>query len=159
MSQATLYYEDASGDWLLLPDWARFFLHLGNILARRGVDEPRLVVGLAVPSQAYVAALLSTGIVCGRSYSPSTQAQLDAHFAQLRALPLGAPLTYRRLGKKRLRAFFAGVQAIDGEERIKVRTDKDSSSAWFLTRALAQYIDIDSATHRSVHLPNQQAGR
>ena len=52
---ANLYARDGDG-WAPLPQWARFYLELGTIAGLRPVDNARLVMALAVPSRAYVAA-------------------------------------------------------------------------------------------------------
>lgn len=155
-SPATLLCKEA-GSWVWLPRWGDFFFQLGALLARQANAEYRLVIGLAVPTRAFAASLVGAGLVTASAEMPNTMAQVEAHFAQIAALPLGTPLVYRRYGKQRLRAIFDGCA--DGPStkylRIKVEAGR-SGNCYLLDARLAQYVQV--ADGKSPRLPKNQRG-
>jgi hypothetical protein len=79
-----LDYQDAEGQWVALPSWARFFLRLGALLARDGITHTRDTVAVALPTRAYAGAFIAAGVVASRARDMLGE-DLTEHIAVLRA--------------------------------------------------------------------------
>ncbi len=157
-AQAAILYQTPSGAWSPLPTWGGFFLRLGNLLASQAAETHRLVIGLAVPTRAFAASLIATGLVVARARIANSPAEITAHFDHLAALPIGTPLVYRRHGTQRLRAVYDGVFHEDRERRIRVKVEAGrSGSCLILGAKLAQQVEVGE--DKSPHLPQQQRGK
>ena len=89
------------GQFLPLPDWARFFVEVGTALGELPNDgKRRVIVAIATPTRAYAAALCGVGIVGVRAETPVATDALR-HFQYLRSLPPRTTVTYRDRRKKR----------------------------------------------------------
>jgi hypothetical protein len=102
MSLPIRLYYDNDCEYLPLPDWASFLLDLGWDIARIDSSGKRLVLVLVLPTRAYAAALLATGIVlsrCAKSSAESTTAK--EHFRQLCNLPPGTPILLHEENRKK----------------------------------------------------------
>lgn len=75
------------------------FLDLGYALATEDTNENRIVVGLALPTRAYAASLIATGIVAGKLSQPIKGDKAIERFQELSILPIGTSLIYRRCNK------------------------------------------------------------
>lgn len=154
MTQPPLYYKSRDDCWTALPAWATFLFHLGTLLSDTGAGQPRYVLGVAVPAKAYAAALLSTGLISSRLRSPLSDAEVVARFERLCALPVGTPLIYRQVGKVRLKGVFAGVETVDGEDRIRLSDARNPASSRLLRCSLAPYVDL--APPQMAQVPTRQ---
>src|SRR4051794_34482682 len=95
-----LYYAGEEG-WEQLPDWARFFLSLGAFVAAQPKSETRWIVGVAVPTRAFAAALAAVGAIYQRTVLSKNSESCEEHFRHLCALPSGTPVTYLRERRNR----------------------------------------------------------
>lgn len=66
MNDKALYYGITSG-WKKLPECAKYFLKLGMALTGYLSLDRRLILGLTVPTRAYAASLIATGITIQRT--------------------------------------------------------------------------------------------
>src|SRR3990170_3097794 len=62
----SMFYFDGSA-WVGMPTWARFYLQLGAALSNAPHDGSRCVVAIDVPTRAFAAALVSSGIIVVRA--------------------------------------------------------------------------------------------
>ncbi len=90
-----LYYQ-SKGNWTQLPEWGQFLLDLGYALAFEEDRKHRIVVGLALPTRAYAAPLIATGIITGKLSLLIESNEANQRFQDLCALPVGTSLIYRR---------------------------------------------------------------
>ena len=65
-AEPDLYFRERE-HWAPVPEWGRLFLSLGVCVGGADLGEDRVVVGIAAPTRAYIAALASCGVVIGRS--------------------------------------------------------------------------------------------
>jgi hypothetical protein len=104
-----------------LPEWARFLVNLGQLLAKFESAQDRIIASLVMPTRALAAALILVGVVIERSSSRVTSIDSKAHFERLRRLPLGTPLIFFDNGKRK-RALFQGECINTGEVCLRVQT-------------------------------------
>ena len=96
-----LYYKNGT-KYVLLHDWACFFADLGWDIARAKNPEKHLVVALVLPTRAYAAALIATGIVLSRSAELSAgKTTAEEHFKELCQLPPGTEVFIIEGNKKK----------------------------------------------------------
>lgn len=86
IEQRLLYQQGQA--WSELPDWASFHLKFAQDLYTAAPPMNRLVVGLALPTRAFAAAMLATGLAA----KAAPRFELDRHFAGLCSLPKKEPL-------------------------------------------------------------------
>lgn len=116
-------YFDSGQAWLPLPDWATFFIEIGSHLGQFQHSSNRLVVAVAVPARAYVAALAAMGAVSAGAIQHGDDETKSQHFQRLCQLPKGTPVIFRRSGKF-TKAVLVGCDQSDGIARIGVREYK-----------------------------------
>ena len=134
------------GRWVPLPEWARYLLTLGTIVSTtQGAAATKTVLAVALPTRAYAALLLATGIVLGRSIEPAGQGISAGHFEMLCDLPVGTALIYS-LGDRLVPAVFEGqkVFGVEGKVRIGVRIQKKAAGAgtYFLDDHQARAVQV-----------------
>jgi len=103
----SIYYSD-SDRWVALPLWARFYMGLGTLTVIPN-DYNRLIIGISSPIRSYAASLIALGAVIKRSSIPVSQTGPEKHFARLKELPIGTPVTIRS-GKRNKRGIYIGCQ-------------------------------------------------
>lgn len=160
MNINNLYYHEEN-QWKLLPEWARFLLKLGAALGSQRLGSHRVVVGIALPTKAYAASLLTAGLLVGLSKKPVTHKDVTAHFERLCALEQESSLIYTK-NKNRFKAFFNGIVDIGGEKRIRLRIQSSKGKkARNLTELLnakqAQQVEVANTTFNN--LPQHQSGK
>lgn len=155
-----LLYADNQG-WNTLPDWARFFISLGSAIGSDN-SKNRLVIGIAVPTRSYAVSLIAAGIVIARSAVPVNKLGAEEHFAYLRSLEVGTPVTFRS-GIMKKKGFLVGCKpkelAGSIQECIGVQSQsKDSGGLieWFPPKRSLKIQVSQTAINR---LPNRQKGR
>lgn len=122
------WWDAGTSVWAQFPDWANFFLELGFAVGISPEGPTRAVVAITTPTRAFAAALCATGVVLGRC---ETQIAPDpeAHFAYLRTLPLGTPVSFRadtnggRIGAGTL----SGFETRDGVDHVVIRVSKQET--------------------------------
>jgi hypothetical protein len=108
-----------------VPEWARFFIDLGFALGQRPPDEARkLVVGLALPTRAYAAALIAMGIICARSSIEAAARDNTEYFTFLRQQNDGTPVRFFR-GGRIFKGELDSSAATNGREQIVVKYRSD----------------------------------
>ena len=78
--------------WETVPDWGAFLLSLGAFAATYPKTNTRLVVGAALPTRAYAAAFVGTGVVYHRIVSAGPRLPADSYFQQLCELEPNTPV-------------------------------------------------------------------
>lgn len=126
MSLTNIYFR-GDGGWERLPEWASYFLFLGFFLASQPKKETRSIIGVALPTRAYAAALAATGIVYYRTVMTKTRVEANEHFESVCELPSGTAITYL-LGHRKLTGTLLGSTDEFGEKRLIVKTLSSKSS-------------------------------
>ena len=160
-SNNTLEYVDdlryqRDGVWLRLPPWAKFFVALGNSLACFDHTDKRFVVALAVPTRAFAAAFISTGLVLGKIQIPFGESDQE-HYEKLIELENGIPLIYiDKIRKKNARK--AENKLYQGKLHIGIQIDEGSTNTIkYIAPENARLISISEKNQ--IKLPKQQTGR
>jgi len=114
---ADLYFQE--GEWRPLPDWGKFFIRLGSLVAEFSAADERLIIGVAVPTRAFAATLVAVGAVACLSGERASAPDSQHHFRALCKLPTGTAVTYRR-GNKLLRGLILGHVTLEGGEYLSL---------------------------------------
>lgn len=104
-----------------LPEWASYFLFLGFFLSSQPKTDSRSIIGVALPTRAYAAALAATGIIYNRTVLSKHRVDADTHFRSLCELPSGTPVTYLH-GKRTRDGLLLGYTDQFGERRLIIQT-------------------------------------
>lgn len=143
---SNLYYLH-KGKWILLPTWSRFSLDLGFALATQDNSRCRIVAGLALPIRSYVASFIAVGVIAGKLSLLSQNDDALQRFEQIRSLPKGTPLTYRKIGK-RIKGVFHGIEEVNGHSMILLCTTNDG--LYMIPSTSALQIDIPATVSKSL---------
>lgn len=100
-----------------LPDWCYCCLKLGAVIANASPPDRRLVLALAVPTRAYVAAFIGTGIVTERLGRETATVPQEDHIERLRGVEKGTPVIIHE-DMKKVKGIFMGVRP--GQERYSL---------------------------------------
>lgn len=117
-----LYYLSSDNKAELLPEWAYFFMRLGQQLSALPNDNHRVVIGLAVPTRVFACSLIATGIMFTRVGSQSIVNSAQLHF--IRNLKPGTPIYVHTDDNRKLRGVIEEFKIVKGEEWIFIRTGK-----------------------------------
>lgn len=121
--------------WNSVPEWGVFLLSLGAFAASYPKTNTRLVVGAALPTRAYAAAFVGTGVVCERTVSSGPRLAADIHFRQLCALKDRTPVTLM-CGKKKSKGVLVGCRELHRQMWLEVQlTSKTAGGATQLVQA------------------------
>jgi hypothetical protein len=152
-----LYYR-FNESWVKVPAWARYFFEVGLAAAAAQVPGTRFVLGLAVPTRSYAAALAACGVVVARASQPAEQSSPVEHFAQVCDLPIDATVSLLN-GDKKLKGVFTGCDNYKGEKvaRIMVHSKSAGGGTYLIRAADALRVEILPGTQ--VRLPKKQSGR
>src|SRR5713101_5121097 len=137
----SLYYQQEER-WTPLPAWTGFLLDLGFTLATQDDLGNRIVAGLALPIRSYAAPFIATGVIAGKLSLLAQNNDALERFEQIRALPVGTPLAYRKTGK-RIKGLFDGVEEAKGHFMILLRTNDE---LYKIPSALALQVDIPAVS-------------
>ncbi len=144
-----------------LPEWCYGYLELGAILAYASPPSRRLVLGLAVPTRAYVAALIGTGLVIDRLGERKRVGSEENHIEVLRGVKRGTPVIIHEDAKK-VKGLFMGVQDNfhDGKTFIGVQVQEGNSKAgallrWFPPNLAGSIAVIERASAKPLKLPKE----
>jgi hypothetical protein len=145
------------GDWNDIPWWCNAYSKLGAVVARHNSQERRLIVALVVPTRAYAAAFIATGLIIRRASVAVEKVGPDDHFAMLRNLPPGAAVTYRDVKDDKIRdGIFVGYQETAYSPVIGVRKNNDHCIDWL---PLHMSMRVQPSTKEITKLPKNQKGR
>ncbi len=136
----------------LLPEWAYFFLRLGQQLALTRVDG-RLVIALAVPTRAFACSLVATGAVIAKAGSSQFDHQSQVQF--IRGLAPGTPVHVRRDNNKKLKGIIDRFEERTDGHFIFIRTSKSETIGFPLDR----YAFRITLSESEVKLPKYQGGK
>jgi hypothetical protein len=149
-----LYYQDEA-KWVLLPNWAKFFLQLGNQLSQFEFPDVRFTVVLSVPARAFASTFIAAGIICGRSCLPRIDNDLS-YFEKLWFLPSGTCVFYRD-GKRKLKARKTGNLDTNLGKFIGIQIDQGKTNTVLsISPDKARRIEISKREFSS--LPGAQGG-
>jgi hypothetical protein len=121
--------------WAPLPSWARSLVQLGETVARFDPEGARLVVGLALPTRAFGAALIGASVVATAFEMTAPDADLAEHFELLASLPLGTAITHHR-GNSIRQGTLLGVNERDGVRRVGIETGVEN-------RKMTSYLPLE----------------
>ncbi len=156
LAPVNLHFED-SGKWHSLPEWADYFIGIGNQLATVDHSTSRIVSAIVVPTRAYCAAFVSLGMVIGNARMQDP-ASATAHFEMLFDQPEGTPVIYRQSGRV-LTGVLQGQDENDrGELCVKVQVQsKDPRTGGGQTHWIneSRSLKVQLANH-SGKLPKKQ---
>ncbi len=141
----SLYYQQEER-WTPLPAWTQFLLDLGFALATQEDPGNRIVAGLALPIRSYAAPFIATGVIAGKLSLLDQNNDALERFEQIRALPIGTSLAYRKIGK-RIKGLFDGVEEAKGHFMILLRTNNE---LYKIPSTLALQVDIPAALSKSL---------
>src|SRR5687768_16142699 len=108
-----LYYP-ADTDWKQVPEWASFCLSLGAYVSSFPKLQTRIVVGLALPTRAYAASLVATGVVYGSTSASGKRINAEEQFRQLCGLGREEPVKLL-CGKRKLQGVLVGSREMHGQ--------------------------------------------
>lgn len=159
----TLYFENSKDKcWSELPSWGKFFIEFGQKIAQavqENQNSERLVIGLAVPTRAYAAALIGFGLILERSNN--SKVALQEHFKDLCQLPKGALISFHE-GAKIYRGQFIGYEKKDGQDGIWIALEKKSMQWVPLRRTInieKVALEDPAELNKLSALPNRQSGK
>lgn len=150
-----LYFQD-SGEWHSLPEWAEYFITIGNILVATPQSESRIVTAMVVPTRAFGAAFVSLGMILSDSDSRD-RASKAAHFERLFDLPPGSSVIYRPKPGKTLKGVLQEPEEYGGKlwVRVQVESKEGNGTTYFVDESKA--LEVQPASH-SGKLPKKQTG-
>jgi len=160
-----LYYAGQDG-WHLLPGWASFFAAAGDAVATYNSTSLRLIIGAALPTRAFSAALAATEIVIMRSAiartSSATGSDLTNRFDELCSMAPGTPVTLlNRAGNhatgardRKLKGVITECAVVHEEKRLKITVDAGGGS--YLIAAKDSW-RVEPSVPRN--LPKRQTGQ
>lgn len=139
-------------EWWPLPEWAGFFLSLGEALAKINAEDNKYVMAIAVPTRAYAAAFIGSGFAISNLLNRSYE---DAEYIDLiHSLPEGTSVKFFDNGKVK-KAIKKNIQSYNGVALVGIQIEGGTT----------QYIrpenvhKIQVADKNYEHLPNRQTGR
>jgi hypothetical protein len=155
IAPVNLHFED-SGNWYSLPEWAEYFINVGNQLASADQSDSRIVTAIVVPTRAFGAAFVSLGMVISDAASRDHSSQ-TAHFENLFDLPAGTSVIYRPGPGKTLRGVLQAPEEYRGKLHIRVQVhSRDGGGLTYLIDE-SHALQVQPARH-SGKLPKKQGG-
>lgn len=149
-----LYYRHLN-EFCLLPEWSYFYMTLGaKAISLDPPQDSRIVIGIASPTRAFAAILLSVGSLLEKSIN--NVASSDKYFDRILSLEPGTPVQYRTDNHRRLRGHIDGFKEINGKWQIIIRTAEGTQSYLPLEKYAARITVSESDVTVPKH---QQKGR
>jgi hypothetical protein len=149
-----LHFEDC-GKWYSLPEWAEYFIGVGQQLVSAPPAESRTVTAIVVPTRAFGAAFLSLGMVITDAASRD-QASESAHFEKLFDLPPGTPVIFRPKKGEALRGVLQAPEEYDGKLFVRVQVHNKAGGSLTYPIAESQSLKVQPTGGRSWKLPKKQ---
>lgn len=144
------------GRWKELPEWGNFFLWMGSYVANYSEADKRLVVGIALPSRAFAASLLATGIVYTKA-NLKKNGEIENYFNSLKSLPIGRRLYYKDGLKKKIGYFSGTTYEYDGKERIIILAD-DQTNLYEKKLPLQAFNEVSVVPDKDIAVAKRQKG-
>jgi hypothetical protein len=104
-----------------------------------------MMLGIALPTRHFGAALTALGYVLAEPTEETTSVERDAHFRRIAALPLGTPLMYLN-GDEMYRGPLLSVTNVGGEDFVVIRTGKTKQ---FVPKRRALQIELAEMERRT----------
>jgi hypothetical protein len=146
-----IYYSD-QGIWMLLPEWARFYLEIGAAIGSLASQEFPIVTAISVPTRAFAVALTAAGIILAKTIT--TNDEVDEHLERILALEIGTPVKLR-VEKKIKKGIYLGCRNALGKRMLVIKVEQGTEQ-WI---PVEQAHRIEGLNQDSVHLPKRQKGR
>jgi hypothetical protein len=140
--------------WSGIPAWCKAYGKLGKTISDYQNSNRRLVIGLAVPTRAYVAAFVALGLILERS-TLSDQTDPEVHFRNLCEAKPGTAVWYKE-GERQKKAVLEGCEERYGRLYLALRLNCNHEEH-LLPSALA--INVQLSDKEIVRLPKHQKGR
>lgn len=155
-SKLQLHFLD-EGNWQQFPEWANYFVRLGAAISNICSQQPRLVVGVSVPTRAFVAPLIASGLVLQQGIHSSGNLDQESHFHNLCKF-VGHPVTYNWEGKH-CKGIIVGCETIQGQRLIKVQIQHKESGGGTIGVKLQNVHDITLLAESFGDLPKRRSGK
>lgn len=156
MNPISLHFED-SGEWYCLPEWAEYFINLGEYVATAPVSGSRIVIAIAVPTRAFGAVFSCLGMVVSDAAKRDRPSEA-AHFEKLFDLPAGTPVIFRPSPRKVLKGVLQDPEEYNGKLYVRVQVQAmDVRTSGGLTHLIdeSRALQVQPAKH-SGKLPKKQ---
>jgi hypothetical protein len=137
-----------------LPGWALFIANIG-VQVHATLQASRVVVAVALPTRAYAAALVASGITLTKAARPVDAANLNEHFLRLCQLPLGTRVVYLD-HNRRHKGVLAGVVNVYGESRVRVQLTAGDKLSYLVSAGESGNIEL---ADWEGELPHRESGR
>ncbi|BBD62927.1 hypothetical protein NIES2109_57770 (plasmid) [Nostoc sp. HK-01] len=157
-NKTNLYFINDFNQLIPLPSWAIFFINLGDWVAQAEIKKNRLVVGLAIPTRNYAAALAALGVVKARVIIPTERIDSNRYFEQLCKLPKGTPVVFYDCNR-RYKGIYQGIDETYGERRLRIQRENKSSGGLTNLVSVRQSHNVAIAQKPNISLPKKQSGR
>ncbi|MBE9209450.1 hypothetical protein IQ244_23720 [Nostoc sp. LEGE 06077] len=157
-NKTNLYFINDFNQLIPLPNWAIFFINLGDWVAQAEILKNRLVVGLAIPTRNYAAALAALGVVKARVIVPTERIDSNRYFEQLCKLPKGTSVVFYDCNR-RYKGIYQGIDETDGERRLRIQRENKSSGGLTNLVSVKQSHNVAIAQKPNISLPKKQSGR
>lgn len=154
LAPVNLHFED-SGNWYSLPEWAEYFIKIGEELASADQSESRIVTAIAVPTRAFAAAFVSLGMVISEAAARDHSSE-SAHFEKLFGLPSGTPVIFRPKPGKTLKGILQEPEKV-GKRYLRVQVHSRAGGGLTYILGESQALQVQPAGH-SGKLPKKQGG-
>jgi hypothetical protein len=146
------------GQRVLLPAWGTFFIDMGRRVAQSESGQNRLVVGLAVPTRAFAAALAAFGVVLARANSSMKQVDPSTHFERLCGLPKRTPVVFREKGKQ-FKGIYEGIKKEHDKQYLQIRVESQNTGGLTYLVLPEECHNVAEASEQISELPDRQKGR
>ncbi|MDF5724004.1 MAG: hypothetical protein PUP91_26775 [Rhizonema sp. PD37] len=157
-NKTDLYFINNFSQLTPLPIWAIFFINVGCWLAQAEIQKNRLVLGLAIPTRNYAAALAALGVVQARANIPIDRINSNIYFEQLCKLPKGTPVVFHDC-KRRYKGIYQGIVETYGERRLRIQIENKRSGGLANLVSVKQSHNVTIAHKPNINLPKKQSGR
>jgi hypothetical protein len=140
-----------------LPQWAKFYIELGQKLGQLTSADARYVVALAIPTRTFCATLLSLGYIAVK-LCVSDQSDYMLYAEYLKTLPVDTPVILRIKTGKKFKGLFKGHCQRGNQLFFRIKTDKRNSTEYFIKEADSKSIEALDISGE-FNLPEFQKGR
>lgn len=120
-----LSYKTVDG-WQKIPDWAEFFIGLGEFLSDEHLFNERIIVGVSIPTASFAAALSALGVVKKCQTNPFVGSNKE-HFKNLCNLPKNTPVKCLVKGREK-NARLLGKREINGNIGLDVQISEEKTN-------------------------------
>lgn len=157
-NKTNLYFINNLNQLTPLPIWAIFFINIGYWVAQAEIKKNRLVVGLAIPTRNYAAALTALGVVKARVSIPTERIDSNRYFEQLCKLPKGTPVVFHDCNRK-YKGIYQGIDETCGERRLRIQRENKSSGGLTNLVSVEQSHNVAIVHKPNISLPKKQSGK